>query len=225
MNIKSMFPMLLASMGVSLVMAATDMDASMEHEGQVKTTVDQHSGHNMDTMADDHKQNDHSSQDQDSGRIIPQFSLQNGAGKLVSEADFADSYLLVSFGFTHCPYTCPTILSNWAKVMAELPVAMAERLVPILITVDPERDTPQMMEDYVRKFDERFVGLSGSTEQVAAAAKNFRVSYEKVGAGSDYMIQHTGFNYLISPQRELVAVFRSGTSPEQMTQVIRRLLK
>lgn len=225
MNTKCLLPMLFLSLGASLVMAATELDTAAQHEGQDKTTVEQQRSRDMDTTADEPKQNDRSSQNRDSGRIIPQFALQNGAGEVVSETDFSDHYLLVTFGFTHCPHTCPTILSNWAKVMSELPEAMAERLIPVLISVDPERDTPQVMEDYVRQFDDRFVGLSGSVQQVAAAAQNFRVTYGRIGEGSDYTVHHTGFHYVVSPEHELVAIFRSGTRPEQMTHTMLQLIK
>ena len=130
------------------------------------------------------------------------FTLVDHTGKTVSEADFRGRFMLVFFGFTYCPDACPTALTTMAEVLDIIGPA-ADRIVPVLITVDPERDTPEQLAMYVRHFYPSLVGLTGSAEQVAAAAKVFRVYYAKVKEEGkeegDYEMDHTTNVYLMGP--------------------------
>jgi cytochrome oxidase Cu insertion factor (SCO1/SenC/PrrC family) len=111
--------------------------------------------------------------------IESEFSLVDHTGKAVTDEDFAGKWQLVFFGFTYCPDVCPTTLNDVSVVLEELGDD-AEQVQPLFISVDPERDTPKVMADYVANFDPRIVGLTGSPEQVEAAAQAFRVYYAKV---------------------------------------------
>ncbi len=130
------------------------------------------------------------------------FTLVDHTGKTVTEADFRGRFMLVFFGFTYCPDACPTALTTMADALDIIGPA-ADRIVPVLITVDPERDTPEQLNMYVRHFHPSLVGLTGSAEQVAAAAKAFRVYYANVTEEGkeegDYEMDHTSNVYLMGP--------------------------
>ena len=106
------------------------------------------------------------------------FTLVGRDGKTVTDRAFRGKYMLVFFGFTHCPDICPAELQVMAAALDELG-PKANEIIPIFITLDPERDTPPVVADYVMNFSPRFVGLTGSPEQIAEAAKAYRVTYSK----------------------------------------------
>lgn len=120
------------------------------------------------------------------------------SGRAVSDQDFRGKWLLVFFGYTRCPDVCPTALSDIAETMSQLG-PLADRVQPLFITVDPERDTRQVLADYTAAFDPRIVGLTGRADQVAAAARSYRVTYAKRIVGDDYFMDHTGAIYLMRP--------------------------
>lgn len=154
------------------------------------------------------------------------FELVDHNGRTVTEKDFAGRLMLVYFGFTHCPDICPTGLQTIAIAMDQLGAA-AEKVQPILITVDPERDTPAVMKDYVQAFHERLVGLTGSPEQVAKVAREYRVYYQKVTlkeSSLGYSVDHSGFIYLMDGQGKYLSHFRHDATPEQMAQRIKSRL-
>lgn len=145
------------------------------------------------------------------------FSLVDQAGRPVTEADFAGRWLLVYFGYTYCPDVCPTELGIVAAALDTMGPA-GEAVTPVLVTIDPERDTPAQLADYVSRFHPRMIGLTGSPEQVAQAARAYRVYYAKTrpaGAG-DYLMDHSGFVYLVGPDGRVRSLFRPETSPEAM---------
>ena len=107
------------------------------------------------------------------------FSLVGTDGKTVTDADFRGRYMLIFFGFTHCPDICPAELQVIAQALDKLG-DKGKKVVPVFVTLDPERDTPQVMGEYVKSFGPNFVGLTGSPEAIAAAAKSYRVAYAKV---------------------------------------------
>lgn len=148
------------------------------------------------------------------------FELLNGRNSVVTERDFRGRYLLLSFGFSSCKHVCPTILRDWSRMMALLPEAKAGHLRAVMISLDPERDSPEHMDRYSKSFDPRFIGLSGSTQQVARAAENFRVTYHKVPVGDDYQINHTSMSYLVDPQGQVIDYFGFGTSSERLAEAI-----
>lgn len=119
-------------------------------------------------------------------------------GQDVSDRDFRGKWLLIFFGYTHCPDVCPTTLSNIAEALGELG-PLAAQIQPLFITVDPERDTVRVMGDYTSAFDPRIVGLSGSAVQVARAAEAYRVYYAKRVIGNDYFMDHSATMYIVRP--------------------------
>ena len=137
------------------------------------------------------------------------FSLVGADGKPVTDRDFRGRYMLIFFGFTHCPDICPAELQVIAQALEQLG-DKAKNVVPIFITLDPERDTPESMANYVKSFGSNFVGLRGSPEAIAAAAKAYRVSYAKVEnkeSAADYRVDHSAVVYLIDPEGQYVTHF------------------
>jgi len=151
--------------------------------------------------------------------IRSEFSLIDHNGNRVTEADFLGRWQLVFFGFTHCPDVCPTTLAYMANVLDRLGDKV-ERVAPIFITVDPSRDTPEVMAEYVQAFHSKLVGLTGSEAEVAAAAQSFRVYYERMEeetAPDGYLMAHAGHIYLMTPEGRFEDVFREGEeSAEEM---------
>ena len=107
------------------------------------------------------------------------FALIDQTGKPITDRDFRGRYLLVFFGFTHCPDICPTELQVMAAALEALSPQERKEIVPVFITLDPERDTPEVMAAYVKNFGQDFVGLTGSAESISAVAKAYRVAYSK----------------------------------------------
>jgi protein SCO1/2 len=154
------------------------------------------------------------------------FSLVDQTGKPVTEADFAGHFLLVYFGFTYCPDVCPTELGTIATAIDALEEQGAQ-VTPMLITIDPERDTPEALADYVGRFHPRMVGLTGTPEQVAAAARAYRVYYAKAQRPemSAYLMDHSSFIYLVGPDGRVRTLFRPETTPEAIAQSVRAHLR
>ncbi|MBR0656205.1 SCO family protein [Plastoroseomonas arctica] len=154
------------------------------------------------------------------------FALTDQAGRAVTEQTYAQGFSLIYFGFTFCPDVCPTELGVMASAM-ELLGPDSARVTPIFITVDPERDTPPVMADYVSRFDERLVGLTGTPEQIRQAARAFRVYFAKVTPpnASAYLMDHSSLVYLTGPDGRVRQVFRAETGPEAMAAAIRGQLR
>ena len=139
---------------------------------------------------------------------------QNGIRK--TEADFHGKYMLVFFGYTYCPDVCPTTLAVIRAALDQMG-ERAERIVPVFITVDPKRDTPETLKAYLSSFGPRFVGLTGTTEEIASVAKEYRVFYRSHdGEGADYTVDHSGVVYLMKPDGTYLANYSLANSPEAM---------
>ena len=154
------------------------------------------------------------------------FSLVGADGKPVTDRDFRGRYMLIFFGFTHCPDICPAELQVIAQALEQLG-DKAKTVVPIFITLDPERDTPEAMANYVKSFGPNFVGLTGSPEAIAAAAKAYRVAYSKVenkASADDYSVDHSALAYLMDPEGRYVTHFSYGLSTDQMAEKLEKLL-
>ncbi|MBI4183213.1 MAG: SCO family protein [Proteobacteria bacterium] len=149
------------------------------------------------------------------------FTLTDHRGRRVTERDFLGRFMLIYFGYTYCPDVCPMELTTMIEAIDRLGVA-GSRVVPILITVDPARDTPAALADYVTLFDSRLVGLTGSEADIAAAAKAYRVVYAKAKGegGADYLMDHSAFLYLMGPDGRFRAMFRHGAKPEELAAAI-----
>jgi protein SCO1/2 len=154
------------------------------------------------------------------------FHLTDQTGRRVTEADFPGRFMLVYFGFTYCPDVCPTELGTMIAALDVLGDA-ANRVTPVFITIDPERDTSEAMADYVARFDPRLIGLTGTPEQIAAVARAYRVFYAKVERPetTQYLMDHSSFIYLVGPDGRVRALFRPQTSPEAIAQAVRAQLR
>jgi len=154
------------------------------------------------------------------------FELVDHQGRTVTDADFRGQFLLVYFGYTYCPDFCPSELQNMAVALDRLGGQAAE-VTPVFISIDPERDTVEAIRDYVPHFHDRMVGLTGSPEQVASAAKQYRVYYAKAedASATEYLMDHSTFVYLAGRDGKVLSVFRYNTPPEDMAAVIRLYLE
>ena len=135
------------------------------------------------------------------------LALVDADGKPAGDADFPGKFLLIYFGYIHCADQCPTALTSIVEALNEIGPA-AKAVQPIFITVDPERDRGAMLRQFTAAFDPRIVGLTGTTEAVAAAAKALHIDYGKVFAGSDdYVIDHSTTLSIIGPDRRMAESF------------------
>ena len=149
------------------------------------------------------------------------FALIDQDGKRRTDADFRGKVLLVYFGFTYCPDVCPTDLQQMGMAVDQLGSA-GDAVQPIFITVDPERDTPEHLKDYVAMFHPRFVGLTGDASAIKEAARAYRTYYAKVDFGkSDYTVDHSAFIYLMGRNGEYLGFFPPGTSADLLAGTLR----
>ena len=151
------------------------------------------------------------------------FSLVDTNGKRVSDRDFRGKLMLVFFGYAHCPDVCPTELQTMSTVMENLGPA-ADKVAPIFISVDAMRDTPQALANYMKNFDARITGLTGDQNDIASAAKAYRVYYRKAGdsGNGDYTVDHSAFVYLMDGSGKYITHFTFNTAPESMVAVIKK---
>ncbi|MFO1148991.1 MAG: SCO family protein [Alsobacter sp.] len=160
------------------------------------------------------------------GRFGGPFSLLAQDGRRVTERDVAGRFVLVAFGYTHCPDVCPTDLMAMAKALEALGPA-GERILPVFITVDPARDTPAVLAEYVASFHPRMLGLTGTEAEVSAAAKAWKVHRRKVlpaPGAQDYLVDHGSLIYLMGPDGRFLTLFPAGTSGETMAAAVKRYL-
>jgi len=153
------------------------------------------------------------------------FALTDHTGKPRTLADFKGKAVVVFFGYTQCPDVCPTTMAEMATVMQKLG-PLADQVQVLFITLDPERDTQQLLASYVPAFDKRFIGLRGTPEQTAKTAKEFKVFYAKV-PGSDpnsYTIDHTAGSYVFDRDGRLRLFIRHGQGPDPIVHDLRELL-
>lgn len=167
------------------------------------------------------------------------FSLVDHRGKAVTDKDFLGKFMLVYFGYTHCPDLCPIDLQVMVQAI-DILGEQNEKVQPIFITVDPERDTVEVMADYVRRFHPRLIGLTGTHEQVAAASKTYRVRRmkffpleleddEKIESSatensSKYVVDHTASFFLVGPDGAGLMQYAHGITPEEIVVDIRRFI-
>jgi protein SCO1/2 len=150
------------------------------------------------------------------------FALIDHTGKPRTEQDFKGKLLLVYFGFTYCPDICPTDLQNIGLAIEQLGAA-GDTVQPLFITVDPERDTPAHLAEYVPMFHPRIIGLTGDAVAIRKAADAYKVYYAKVPneKGDDYTVDHTAFIYLMGADGQYLGFFPPGTTAERMAETIR----
>jgi protein SCO1/2 len=153
------------------------------------------------------------------------FKLVDQNAKPITDQDFKGQPFLVFFGFTHCPDVCPTTLFEVSEIFRALGPD-AKNVRALFITVDPERDTPKLIKDYVGNFGENFYGLSGTPEQIAAAARAFRVYYQKVPSkdGAPYLMDHSSIVYVLDRNGRFVTHFTHETKAESIAATLGRLM-
>lgn len=160
-------------------------------------------------------------------RIGGPFALTDQTGRTATDATFAGRYRIMYFGYTFCPDVCPTDMQHLGAAMKLLDrqdPALAKRIVPIFVTVDPARDTPAVLRRYVANFDPRMVGLTGSPEAIARVAKEYAVYYRKGASTGDggYMVDHGVTAYLMDPAGKPLALLPVEGEPAAIAAEIRR---
>jgi protein SCO1/2 len=153
------------------------------------------------------------------------FSLTDHTGKPRTLADYKGKVVIVFFGYTQCPDVCPTTMAEMAGVMQKLG-PQADQVQVLFITLDPERDTRELLANYVPAFDKRFVGLTGTLEQTAKTAKEFKVFYSKVPGKEpgSYTIDHTAGSYVFDKEGRLRLFIRHGGGADPIVHDVRQLL-
>jgi protein SCO1/2 len=150
------------------------------------------------------------------GAIGGPFELLNAKGEIVTEKDVITEPSLVYFGYTFCPDVCPLDVARNAEAVDVL-AERGQSVTPVFISIDPERDTPEVVGDFAFNLHERMIGLTGSPEQVKAASKAYKTYYNKQLTGDEYyLMDHTTLSYLVLPEAGFVEFFRRDVTPEQM---------
>jgi protein SCO1 len=145
------------------------------------------------------------------------FALTATDGHVVTDRTVRGAYVLVYFGYTHCPDICPTTLTTLGQVLEKLGQS-AGKIRPVFISIDPERDTPSAVGRYLESFDQRIVGLTGSPAEIAAVAKQYRVFYRKlpIENSGDYAMEHSSYIYLMDQDGRYLTLFSSDQSSDQI---------
>ena len=148
------------------------------------------------------------------------FQLVDQSGKPLSDRDFRGRYLLIYFGYTFCPDVCPTTMGVMAEALTKMG-GDAARVTPLFITIDPARDTPKVLKDYVAAFGPRFVGLTGNAAQIAAVEKAYKVYAKKTPLdpnkpNGNYAMDHSSVIYLVGPDGRLVTYYDEVISPADL---------
>ena len=154
------------------------------------------------------------------------FTLVSHRGDRVTDATYRGRFLFVYFGYGYCPDICPTELANMAAILDQMG-ATSERVQALFVTVDPARDTPKFLAEYVAQFHPKMVGLTGTQQQIADIAKKYRVFYRKAeeAGASEYLMDHSNFFYLMGPDGKFLSMFRGGTDPAAIAGTIAKYVK
>jgi protein SCO1/2 len=158
---------------------------------------------------------------------LPDFTLTSTDGSPTRLSDFEGRYVVLFFGFTHCPDFCPLTLSDYKVVKNELGEAASEVLF-VFVSVDGERDTPEVLGQYVTRFDPAFVGLTGDSETVSALGTPYGLFFQlnkEAPDDTDYTVDHSTLTYIIDPQRRLHSVVSFGTPPATIAAYLRGLIE
>lgn len=159
-------------------------------------------------------------------RIGGPFTLINQDGQRVSDAALAGRYRIMYFGYTFCPDVCPVDVQNLAaglKLLEKSDPGLAQRIVPVFVTIDPERDTPAVLKQFVSAFHPRMIGLTGTPEEISKVAKEFAVFYQRgKGTPDGYMMDHSRQAYLMSPEGKPLALLPQDETPQAIADEIKR---
>ena len=149
------------------------------------------------------------------------FTLVSETGQTVTDQDIIQQPTLVYFGYTFCPDVCPLDTSRMA-IATDILEEQGHDVLPVFITIDPERDTPEVLDDYTANLHPRMIGLTGSQEQVAAASKAYKTYYAKQDTGDEfYLMDHSTFTYFMMPDGQLADFFRRDLSPDAVAERVR----
>lgn len=153
------------------------------------------------------------------------FNLKDHTGKTVTEKDFEGQYRLIYFGFTYCPAICPTELQKISKALKNLG-DKGEQIKPIFISVDPERDTVDVMKNYVELFHPNLIGLTGSVKETENIKKHYKIYSAKVKdeTMSDYTVDHSSLIYFMGPDNSLLRIFKVDDTAEDIVKVVNQYL-
>jgi protein SCO1/2 len=206
LNIKMAGPMVLISLGLFSGFAN-----SQSVNSDMPMTVDSSRGLHVGHLTE--AQSSFSSSLHD---IVVDFQLTDRNGDLVSLEDFRGGYVLLGFGFTHCQAVCPMMVFNMGQALRDTEV----QAKGIFVSVDTERDTPAITDDYASRFGEDLIGLGGNFDQINAATSNFKVSYVVTKTQNNYTVQHTSNVFLITPEGKLADVFTFSTSAQTLIQAM-----
>ena len=157
--------------------------------------------------------------------FVGDFELLDHHGAKRQMSDYQGKVVVLFFGYTHCPDVCPTAMADMAKMM-KLLGNDANQVQVLFVTLDPERDSQQVLAKYVPSFDERFVGLYGNTQQTAEVAKRYKVFFEKkdVAGKSGYTIDHSAGAFVFDKAGKVRIYFRNGQKPNEMASDLKQLL-
>ncbi|WP_409522450.1 SCO family protein [Nitrincola sp. MINF-07-Sa-05] len=153
------------------------------------------------------------------------FTLESASGP-VSLSDFDNKLILIFFGFTSCPDICPTSLMTTAASLKQLEPEQSARIQPLFITVDPERDTVDYLAEYVAFFDKRFIGLTGSMDEIEMITRQYGAFFRKVTLDSamEYTVDHSAQTYLVNSRGEVLALVHHSNDPEPLVNTLINLL-
>ncbi|MGH8186049.1 MAG: SCO family protein [Steroidobacteraceae bacterium] len=159
----------------------------------------------------------------DPPREAPDFSLQSSGGGTLALSSFRGKVVVLGFGFTSCPDVCPITLATLAQTRRKLGPAAADVQI-VYVTVDPERDGPERMKEYLDAFDPTFIGGSGPADRLAAVRKDYGILAEKKVKGSSYLVAHSSYTYLIDRRGRLRALMPYGRGPDDYVHDLKILL-
>ncbi|MFW5709217.1 MAG: SCO family protein [Chloroflexota bacterium] len=154
------------------------------------------------------------------------FTFVANTGEPLSLSDLEGQYILLSFGYTHCPDVCPANLLDYRQIKRSLG-ELSDNVTFMFISVDPERDTPEFLDRYLERYDPSFIGLSGEHEELSRIARDYNLFWEirdNTGTGAGYLVDHTASRFLISPTGELIRVYSFTTTPQAIEADLRALL-
>lgn len=155
------------------------------------------------------------------------FTLTDHTGKRVTDQDFRGKYMLVYFGYTFCPDVCPTALSTMGDALDRLSPEELDKLVPIFVSVDHERDTVEALASYVPNFHDKLIGMTGTAEEIKSTARVYKAYYAKVNEDDpdgNYLMDHSSITYLMGPDGQYVTHFNHGTAPDKMAARLAEIL-
>lgn len=151
------------------------------------------------------------------------FQLVDQDGQVRTDQDFRGKYMMVYFGYSFCPDICPAALNNMTAALNQMPSTLRQKVTPIFISVDPERDSPEHLNSYMENFHDKIVALTGTKEQVEAAVKAYHVYSRPVtpkGTDAPYLIDHSSIVYLMDRQGHYVTSFNHETEPKHIVKIL-----